>query len=118
MREYIIFDGDYKSFRQSGGSIHNGNGIQEKIKPAGRRTSDSRWREEARRNGFGGKKGGDGRIRIAVSEAKATGKKIAGLTKATDPKHRVKTRWHAGATNKRSRCSWRKRRHCLHQTSR
>lgn len=61
LREYIIFDGDYKSFRQSGGSIHNGNGIQEKIKPAGRHTSDSRWREEARRNGFGGKKGGDGR---------------------------------------------------------
>mgnify|MGYP003391142835 FL=1 len=61
LREYIIFDGDYKSFRQSGGKIHNGDKQPQKSDKTMRRTSDARWREEARRNGFGGKKGGDSR---------------------------------------------------------
>ncbi len=59
LREYIIFDGDYKSFRQSGGSIHNGASQPEKSKSAPRRNSDARWRDEARRDGFGGRKGGN-----------------------------------------------------------
>lgn len=60
LREYIIFDGDYKSFRQSGGTIRHGESRREKVARHDRRQiSDSRWRDEARRNGFGGKKGGD-----------------------------------------------------------
>lgn len=60
LREYVIFEGDYKSFRQSGGKIHHG----EESKPAkqkfSRRESDREWRENARKSGFGGKKGRSG----------------------------------------------------------
>ena len=58
LREYIIFDGDYKSFRKAGGTIRKG---EEEKRPAGtkrplHRGSDEQWREEARRSGFGGRK--------------------------------------------------------------
>ena len=54
LREYIIFDGDYKSFRKDGGSIKSD--IKRPDKKAPRRVSDDRWRAEARREGMGGKK--------------------------------------------------------------
>lgn len=59
LREYVIFDGDYKSFRQSGGKIHHGDEQPRESRGVrgGRRESDARWREDARKAGFGGKKG-------------------------------------------------------------
>ncbi len=53
LREYIIFDGDYQSFRADGGSIKTEAGRPEK--KASKRISDRQWSEEARRGGFGGK---------------------------------------------------------------
>lgn len=55
LREYIIFDGDYRSFRAQGGSIRNKENTSAK-KTAPRRMADAEWRAEARREGFGGKK--------------------------------------------------------------
>lgn len=56
LREYIIFDGDYRSFRAQGGTIRNAENRKEKDKTAPRRMGDAEWRAEARREGFGGKK--------------------------------------------------------------
>lgn len=53
LREYVIFDGDYKSFRASGGSIRSER--QEGDKPAARRKTDSEWKADARKTGMGGK---------------------------------------------------------------
>lgn len=53
LREYIIFEGDYKSYRAEGGSIKTEQKSEEK-KPA-RRLSDGEWRDRARRDGFGGR---------------------------------------------------------------
>ncbi len=53
LREYIMFEGDYKSFRKEGGSIRNAEARQEKKAP--RRISDNQWRSEARRDGMGGR---------------------------------------------------------------
>lgn len=57
LREYIIFDGDYNSFRRAGGSIRHGDDEDESVRQrkAPRRLSDSEWRDDARRKGFGGK---------------------------------------------------------------
>lgn len=57
LREYVIFDGDYKSFRQSGGKIHHGEQSPAAKSKSGRRESDREWRDNARKSGFGGKKG-------------------------------------------------------------
>lgn len=57
LREYVIFEGDYKSFRQSGGKIHHGEQVAAPRQKSGRRESDREWREAARKSGFGGKKG-------------------------------------------------------------
>ena len=58
LREYIIFDGDYKSFRKAGGTIRKAADSPErdaKKRPL-HRGSDAQWRDEARRGGFGGRK--------------------------------------------------------------
>lgn len=54
LREYIIFEGDYKSFRKEGGSIRNGQSRPDK-KGSPRRISDDQWCAEARRDGMGGR---------------------------------------------------------------
>ena len=54
LREYVIFDGDYRTFRAQGGTIKNSETRKEKKAP--RRVADEAWRSEARKNGFGGKK--------------------------------------------------------------
>lgn len=54
LREYVIFDGDYRSFRAQGGTIKNSEARKEKRAP--RRVADAAWRAEARKSGFGGKK--------------------------------------------------------------
>ncbi len=64
LREYIIFDGDYSSFRRAGGSIRHGGDDEEPRNQRDRRPrrlTDSEWREDARRNGFGGKERSDRR---------------------------------------------------------
>ncbi|MDE6049501.1 MAG: RNA methyltransferase [Paramuribaculum sp.] len=61
LREYIIFDGDYESFRKSGRSLREGENRGER-KPKGfRRMTDEEWKRDARKKGFGGKEasGGD-----------------------------------------------------------
>ncbi len=50
LREYIMFAGDYRSFRREGGSIRTEAARPEKYSP--RRTSDREWREDARRQGL------------------------------------------------------------------
>lgn len=55
LREYIIFEGDYRSFRRQGGVIrHNRDDEEGPARPM-RRKSDSEWRRDARDKGFGGK---------------------------------------------------------------
>ena len=56
LREYVIFDGDYKSFRKGGGSIKAGD-REERPERKGKikRVSDRQWKEDARRKGMGGK---------------------------------------------------------------
>lgn len=55
LREYIIFEGDLKTFRSSGGKIHSRELAPEKDEKKKRRLSDKEWRMEASRDGFGGK---------------------------------------------------------------
>ncbi len=62
LREYVIFEGDYKSFRREGHSLREGSDRQRRDARIGgkerRRLSDEEWRAAARRKGFGGKNGG------------------------------------------------------------
>lgn len=60
LREYIIFEGDMKSFKKEGGKLkeendtdhrHDRKAAKKKFK------SDRQWAEEARRDGFGGRRG-------------------------------------------------------------
>ncbi len=53
LREYVIFEGDYKTFRKEGGSIKGETKADgdRKIK----RVSDRQWKDDARRKGMGGK---------------------------------------------------------------
>ncbi len=63
LREYVIFEGDYKSFRASGQHIK---AVEEHIEERDRRTehfktrqrrqSDAEWSREARDRGFGGRR--------------------------------------------------------------
>ncbi len=55
LREYIIFEGDYKSYRQSGKKLHRGDEQPDKKKT--RHVSDREWKKDARQKGFGGKDG-------------------------------------------------------------
>jgi len=57
LREYVIFEGDYKAFRSEGGSIKEHVKRPEERKPS-RRLTDEEWSRDARRRGFGGKDGG------------------------------------------------------------
>ena len=54
LREYIIFEGDYRSFRKDGGSIRREEKDDSSKERRGR-VSDARWKADARRKGFGGK---------------------------------------------------------------
>lgn len=55
LREYIIFDGDKKSFRSEGGSLKS-QGYKSTLKDRKtRRKSDQEWKADARKKGFGGK---------------------------------------------------------------
>lgn len=55
LREYIIFEGDYKSFRASGAHIRHQEDDDRRDHREKRRLSDDEWRRDARRKGFGGK---------------------------------------------------------------
>ncbi len=55
LREYIIFEGDYREFRSAGGNIRHGESDDRHKGRERRRQSDSEWRREARDKGFGGK---------------------------------------------------------------
>ena len=55
LREYVIFDGDYKTFRKEGNKLHRGDEQPEKKK--NRTVTDREWKQDARRQGFGGKDG-------------------------------------------------------------
>lgn len=60
LREYQIFDGDYKSFRRGGKSLHTSAtdaGAASSRNKKQRRPTDSEWRRDARKKGFGGKNG-------------------------------------------------------------
>lgn len=59
LREYVIFEGDYRSFRKSGGKIKDGEETPREEPRDKRRLSDREWRADARRNGFGGKSFGE-----------------------------------------------------------
>lgn len=54
LREYVIFEGDYRSFRREGGHI-KGEREERREKSPRRFKDDRQWRDEARRKGFGGK---------------------------------------------------------------
>lgn len=55
LREYIIFEGDYRSFRREGGRLKEGpvDFHRKSAGEAGRKT-DRQWRKDAREGGFGG----------------------------------------------------------------
>lgn len=55
LREYIIFDGDYSSFRAAGGRIKGLDDEQPDRRMTRRRPDDREWKREAREKGFGGK---------------------------------------------------------------
>lgn len=63
LREYIIFEGDYKTFRRQGFSLHGDEPDDEMDMPVRekmhdrRRPTDDEWRRDARKKGFGGKNG-------------------------------------------------------------
>lgn len=59
LREYVIFEGDYNTFRKEGGSIKNDKLKKSDKKPAPRRLSDREWTRDARKKGMGGKDGSD-----------------------------------------------------------
>lgn len=56
LREYVIFEGDYKAFRSEGGSIKAHVKAADVRKPS-RRLTDDEWTRDARKRGFGGKGG-------------------------------------------------------------
>ncbi len=70
LREYIIFEGEYKNFRKDGDSIKSAEKRPER-KPM-HRVSDNKWRDDARRSGMGGKEArGDNRKKgVSRLEAK------------------------------------------------
>lgn len=54
LREYVIFEGDYRTFRREGGHIKTEREDRKEKAPR-RRQGDREWRDEARKAGFGGK---------------------------------------------------------------
>ena len=61
LREYEIFEGDYKSFRSEGNRL-NKDTVPQRGK-ADRRKTDDEWRRDARKKGFGGRDGDNPRFR-------------------------------------------------------
>lgn len=59
LREYVIFEGDYKNFRKEGGKLKDAQKKEDK-NTVPRRLSDKQWKSQAREKGMGGK---DGRAR-------------------------------------------------------
>lgn len=60
LREYVIFDGDMRSFRSEGGRIKHGGDENDNDRRGAkerRRPSDREWMKSARDKGFGGKDG-------------------------------------------------------------
>ncbi|MCM1347788.1 MAG: THUMP domain-containing protein [Firmicutes bacterium] len=55
LREYVIFEGDYRSFRREGGHLKTEREKRREKEPR-RYKGDREWREDARKAGFGGKK--------------------------------------------------------------
>lgn len=55
LREYVIFEGDYRTFRREGGKLKEAPETTESKDRKPRRQSDREWRSEARKGGFGGK---------------------------------------------------------------
>ncbi len=55
LREYVIFDGDFKTFRREGGRIKNHENDAATPRSERRRLSDREWKQQAREKGFGGK---------------------------------------------------------------
>lgn len=53
LREYVVFDGDYASFRKSGGKLKDGKTL-EKARELPRRLTDKEWKAQARKKGMGG----------------------------------------------------------------
>lgn len=70
LREYIIFDGDYSSFRAAGGRIKGLDDEKPDRRMTRRRPDDREWKREAREKGFGGKdsresrRGGESRNKL------------------------------------------------------
>ena len=101
LREYIIFDGDYHSFRKSGGTIRHGatdkserKSRRDERKP--RRQSDEEWRADARRKGFGGKdakghRGEKGKSRIEEKYAPKKGRFASKATRKIDDERERET---------------------------
>lgn len=61
LREYEIFEGDYKSFRSEGNRLNKDTAPQRG--KADRRKTDDEWRRDARKKGFGGRDGDNPRFR-------------------------------------------------------
>ena len=79
LREYVIFEGDYKSYRQAGNKLHRGDeqpaeGDKKDRKP--RRLTDREWTRDARRKGMGGA--------IARNDDRRPARKFAGSAKGDD----------------------------------
>ncbi len=55
LREYIIFEGDYNSFRREGGSLRKSLDKSNDKKKTPKRLSDKEWKSRARDKGMGGK---------------------------------------------------------------
>lgn len=54
LREYVIFEGDYKTFRQDGGKLKREDATENR-RNSPQRLSDKQWKSQAREKGMGGK---------------------------------------------------------------
>ena len=62
LREYEIFEGNYKNFRSEGKHLDKQGATPKADRPARRKTDDE-WRRDARKQGFGGRNGDNPRFR-------------------------------------------------------
>ncbi len=84
LREYVIFEGDYKSFRREGGKIKEGSVDRgEKTQP--RRMSDGQWKAQAREKGMGGKQARSTRQRPAPKEKSSRLREKESVSRAKEP---------------------------------
>ncbi|MDE6487890.1 MAG: hypothetical protein K2L46_01280, partial [Paramuribaculum sp.] len=74
LREYVIFQGDYRSFRRDGGRLKT-ESEERPAKTSRPRSSDREWRSEARKAGFGGKR---------ISERKPFERERSGFSKGEE----------------------------------